>query len=100
MKSFVEMINNPYQHPAWDAIANGESLKPMRELIKKECGVDPEDTRFVIVGCEDVPGFEAVANCDRVDVDSVLRILWHAGVVQHAPWQRHGSVRRKYAPLS
>jgi len=52
--------------------ANGESLKPMRELIKKECGVDPDDTRFVIVGCEDVPGFEAVANGDRVDVDSVV----------------------------
>jgi len=27
MKSFVEMINNPYQHPAWDAIGIGESLR-------------------------------------------------------------------------
>jgi len=27
--------------------ANGESLKPMRDLIKKECGVDPEESRFI-----------------------------------------------------
>jgi len=26
-KSFVEMINNPYQHPAWDAIGVGGSLR-------------------------------------------------------------------------
>ena len=52
--------------------ANGESLKPMRDLIKKECGVDPQESRFIIVGCQDVPGFEAVANGDRVDVDSVM----------------------------
>lgn len=38
----------------------------MNELIKDECGVDPEEDRFVIVGCEDVPGFEAVANGEKV----------------------------------
>jgi hypothetical protein len=51
--------------------ANGESLKPMRDLIKDECGVDPEDKRFVFVGCEDVPGFEAVALGQKVDVEAV-----------------------------
>jgi len=51
--------------------ANGESLSPMRELIKAECGVDPADTRFVIVGCEDVPGFEAVAAGTPVDIEKV-----------------------------
>lgn len=51
--------------------ANGETLKPMRGLIKDECGVDPEERRFVIVGCEDVPGFEAVAEGGKVPVDKV-----------------------------
>merc|ERR1712032_515295 len=41
--------------------ANGKTLEPMRELIKEECGVDTENERYVIVGCEKVPGFEAVA---------------------------------------
>ena len=27
LKSFVEMINNPYQHPAWDAIGTGSALR-------------------------------------------------------------------------
>merc|ERR1719424_2095625 len=43
----------------------------MNELIKDECGVDPEEDRFVIVGCEDVPGFEAVANGEKVDIAKV-----------------------------
>merc|ERR1719352_1018979 len=41
--------------------ANGETLAPMKPLIRDECGVDTEDRRYVIVGCENVPGFEAVA---------------------------------------
>ena len=49
--------------------ANGDSLQPMRQLLRDECGVDPEDQRFVIVGCQDVPGFEAVALGERVDVE-------------------------------
>merc|ERR1711976_858663 len=51
--------------------ANGKTLKPMRALIKDECGVDPEESRFKIVGCEDVPGFEAVAAGEKVDVERV-----------------------------
>merc|ERR1712216_493345 len=27
LKSFVEMINNPYQHPAWDVIGTGPALR-------------------------------------------------------------------------
>ena len=76
----------------------------MRELIKDECGVDPEEAsplplfslphappltasflsplssppllltssssllqeRFIVVGCEDIPGFEAVALGEKV----------------------------------
>jgi len=51
--------------------ANSETLKPMRNLIKDECGVDPDERRFVIVGCQDVPGFEAVAAGGKVNVQKV-----------------------------
>merc|ERR1719230_668981 len=51
--------------------ANGKSLKPMRGLIKDECGVDPEEKRFIIVGCQDVPGFEAVELGEKVDTAKV-----------------------------
>jgi hypothetical protein len=51
--------------------ANGKSLKPMRNLIRDECGVDPDEYRFIILGLEDVPGFEAVALGEKVDVEAV-----------------------------
>ena len=51
--------------------ANSETLTPMKELIKDECGVDPDEERFVIVGCQDVPGFEAVALGEKVNVEAV-----------------------------
>ena len=38
--------------------ANGESLKPMMDLVRKESGVTIEDNRFVRVGLEDIPGFD------------------------------------------
>jgi len=47
--------------------ANGKTLEPMRDLIKDECNIDPNDKRLVIVGCEDVAGFEAVAAGAKVD---------------------------------
>jgi len=43
----------------------------MKPLIKDECGVDADETRYVIVGCEDIPGFEAVALGQKVDVEKV-----------------------------
>ena len=51
--------------------ANSETLAPMGELISDECGVDVQTDRFIIVGCEDVPGFEAVAKGEKVDVEHV-----------------------------
>jgi len=52
--------------------ANQFTLEPMRELIKKECGIDPNDQRFVIVGCQDVPIFgKAVADGLKVDWEAV-----------------------------
>ena len=51
--------------------ANGEALKPMYALISEECGVNVEDNRFVIVDCMGVPGFEAVAAGEKVNVEEV-----------------------------
>jgi len=58
--------------------ANGETLKPMRALIKDECGVDSDEMRYIFVGCQDVPGFEAVAAGGKVDVAKVT-----PGIVAH-----------------
>eukprot|EP00746_Dinoflagellata_sp_MGD_P142024 gnl/MRDRNA2_/MRDRNA2_75035_c0_seq1.p1 gnl/MRDRNA2_/MRDRNA2_75035_c0~~gnl/MRDRNA2_/MRDRNA2_75035_c0_seq1.p1 ORF type:complete len:794 (+),score=156.32 gnl/MRDRNA2_/MRDRNA2_75035_c0_seq1:152-2533(+) len=55
--------------------ANGEHLKPMRNLIRDECGVDPDEFRFVMVGLEDVPGFDAVARGEKVDVEAVTPFI-------------------------
>jgi len=59
--------------------ANGKSLEPMHDLIKDECGVDTHEHRYIIVGCEDIPGFEAVALGTKVDYDKV-----EPGVVKRA----------------
>jgi hypothetical protein len=49
--------------------ANGQSLLPMRDLIKRQCGVDSQDSQFVFVGCEDVPHFgDPVQKGLQVDV--------------------------------
>lgn len=51
--------------------ANGKTLEPMHELIANFCGVDIHCNRYVIVGCEDVPGFEAVERGEKVDTVKV-----------------------------
>jgi hypothetical protein len=40
----------------------------MHDLIARYCGVDVNDNRYVIVGCECVPGFEAVERGEKVDI--------------------------------
>ena len=52
--------------------ASAEALHPMRQLLWDECGVDLEDKRFLIVGCQDVPGFETVAQGERVEVQECM----------------------------
>lgn len=47
--------------------ANGETLKPMNDLIRDECGVDTQSQRYHYIGCQDVPGFDAVAVGGKVD---------------------------------
>ncbi|XP_067023924.1 uncharacterized protein [Acropora muricata] len=63
--------------------ANGRSLELTRNLIKDECGVEPEETRYNIVGCEDVSHFgQAVTNRDKVNVEEatpwIVRKAVHA----------------------
>jgi len=59
--------------------ANSETLEPMHDLIKQECGIDMKQERLIIVGCQDVPGFEAVALGEKVDVKAVT-----PGIIQKA----------------
>merc|ERR1719329_186485 len=51
--------------------ANSRTLKPQKECLLSHCGFDVDDDRFLIVGCQDVPGFEAVAEGGKVDVERV-----------------------------
>ena len=51
--------------------ANSCTLEPMHGLIARECGVKVSDRRFVIVGCQNVPGFEAVERGEKVDTRAV-----------------------------
>ena len=51
----------------------------MRDLINHECGVDTQDKRYHIIGCEDSEGFEAVAAGEKVDTKKV-----EPGIVQKA----------------
>jgi hypothetical protein len=51
--------------------ANSKSLVPQKEALLSHCGFDVNDGRFQIQGCQDVPGFDAVAKGDKVDVAKV-----------------------------
>ena len=50
--------------------ANGQSLEPMTDLIKDECGVEMHEKRYHIVGCESAEYFfEAVEKGHKVDTE-------------------------------
>jgi len=51
--------------------ANENTLRPMYGLISRECGVDPEDDRYIIIGAQNVDGFDAVEKGLKVDVEKV-----------------------------
>merc|ERR1711937_57097 len=53
--------------------SNGSNFhrQAMIELLAHECGSTLASRRFVVVGCEDIPGFEAVANGEKVDTSLV-----------------------------
>eukprot|EP00746_Dinoflagellata_sp_MGD_P147350 gnl/MRDRNA2_/MRDRNA2_79710_c0_seq1.p1 gnl/MRDRNA2_/MRDRNA2_79710_c0~~gnl/MRDRNA2_/MRDRNA2_79710_c0_seq1.p1 ORF type:complete len:689 (+),score=164.12 gnl/MRDRNA2_/MRDRNA2_79710_c0_seq1:106-2172(+) len=51
--------------------ANDKTLKPQKEVLLSSCGFDVEDDRFIIIGAQDVDGFDAVANAEKVDIERV-----------------------------
>lgn len=52
--------------------ANGPALEPALPAILSSTHVAARDqSRFVVRGCEELPGFEAVAQAKKVDVDKV-----------------------------
>ena len=64
-------------------IGGRQVLSPLGQPFHHECGVDTEDKRYNIVGCEDVPHFgPAVANGKKVKVDDttpwIVRKAVHA----------------------
>uniref|UniRef100_A0A7S4VPB9 Uncharacterized protein n=2 Tax=Alexandrium monilatum TaxID=311494 RepID=A0A7S4VPB9_9DINO len=72
------MVQSPMISVAFDKYdkvliltANSKTLEPQKEILLSHCGFDVDDSRFVIYGCEDVPGFDAVEKAEQVDVDFV-----------------------------
>ena len=59
--------------------ANESNLKPMNQLIKHECGIDLQADRYKYVGMEDIPGFEAIHNAQKVDIQKL-----QPGIVERA----------------
>ena len=51
--------------------ANSQSFKLMHNIIKKECGIETNEQRYNVVGCEDVDGFHAVKYGQKVDIEKV-----------------------------
>ena len=51
--------------------ANSETLLPVIDKLKNIWNLDTNDDRFVIIGCQNVDGFEAVAEGKKVDVVKV-----------------------------
>jgi hypothetical protein len=59
--------------------ANGSSLETMHDLIKEMCGIDSHQDKFVIVGCEDVEGFDPIFVGEKLDIEKAT-----AGIVEKA----------------
>mmetsp|Transcript_28529 Transcript_28529/g.66999 ORF Transcript_28529/g.66999 Transcript_28529/m.66999 type:complete len:582 (+) Transcript_28529:74-1819(+) len=56
--------------------ANAESLQPGKDKLLLESGIQVTNSeKFVIRGCESLPGFEAVANAERVDTIRVQNAI-------------------------
>jgi len=66
------------------------SLKPMEKLILDSIGTDAHCVRFIMVGANDVPGFDAVEKGEKVDTELV-----EVGIVNLAleTLEKHKSIR-------
>ena len=65
-------VTNYFNENALIAIftSDKEALELMRPLIIKQCGIDVDNSRFVIVDCKDVPVLgDALENGTKVDVE-------------------------------
>lgn len=51
--------------------ANSKTLLPQKDHLLTHCGFNVCDDRFVIRGCQDIPGFDAVAKGEKVNVEFV-----------------------------
>merc|ERR1719460_664476 len=51
--------------------ANSKTLKPQKDVLLSHCGFNVDDDRFIIIGLQDVPGFDAVEKGEKVDVERV-----------------------------
>merc|ERR1719321_2273192 len=51
--------------------ANDKTLKPQKDILLNSCGFSVDDDRFIIIGAQDVPGFDAVERGEAVDVEFV-----------------------------
>ena len=51
--------------------ANSKTLNPIMNKLEKKWSVPNSKDRFIIVGCQDVEGFEAVAEGKKVDIVKV-----------------------------
>ncbi|CAE7757782.1 ALMA7, partial [Symbiodinium microadriaticum] len=51
--------------------ANDKHLKPQKQVLLSSCGFDVDEDRFLIKGCQMVPGFEAVALGGKVPLEVV-----------------------------
>merc|ERR1719247_43099 len=51
--------------------ANSATLKPQKDVLLSHCGFNVDDDRFIIIGLQDVPGFDAVEKGEKVDVEFV-----------------------------
>lgn len=75
LSSLIQLptIINTYNNDEMVAIftANSNTLEHIRNMLEKMCGIDEKNPRFEIIGCQNVPGFEAVDEGEKVDVDKV-----------------------------
>ena len=69
LPTIVQAYSNEEQIAVFTA--NGRSLRDMSDLIYNLCNVDIHDERLILVGCEDVDGFEAVALGEKVNTSKV-----------------------------
>jgi hypothetical protein len=51
--------------------ANENSLEPQKKILLSHCGFDVEDDRFIIIGAQDVPGFDVIFKGGKVPVEVV-----------------------------